>query len=103
MGFSTAKKAVVKALREGNYVVEARAALSEKNLLAVGDIEAEEVARLVLRTSAAEYDESPHHWDNDVAVHTFRPAVEKDSWYIKAYFLDETSGTATFISVHRTM
>ena len=36
---------VVAALREGNFEHEAREALEEKNLLAVGDVDANEVAR----------------------------------------------------------
>ena len=63
MGFKAAKKAVVAALRDGNFLHEAREAVSEMNLLAVGDIEPEYVAKLVLRTAAAEYSESPHQAD----------------------------------------
>ena len=100
MGFKAAKKSVVTALREGNFLHEARDAVSEKNLLAVGEIEPEDVAKLVLRTAAADYSESPHHADRSVVVHTFKPTVSRERWYIKAYFLaDEES--ATFISVHR--
>ena len=69
--------------------------------LAVGAIEAGEVATLVLRTSSAEYSESPHHWDQSVAIHTFKPTVSGERWYIKAYFLDKDERTATFVSVHR--
>ena len=101
MGFKAAKKAVVTALREGNFLHEARDALNEKNLLAVGDIEPEDVAKLVLRTAAKDYSETPHHADGLVAVHTFKPTVSRKRWYIKAYFLDGEE-TARFISIHRT-
>lgn len=101
MGFRAAKAAVVRALREGDYEHEARDALREKNLLAVGDVDAEEVARLVLRTPSNRYRESPHHEDVSVTVHTFRPLVDGEEWYVKAYFLEGEDGTATFISVHR--
>ena len=101
MGLSAAKKAVVTALRERDFVHEAREVLSEKNLLAVGDIEADDVAKLILRTSGADYSESPHDADRSVVVHTFRPTVNDMRWYIKVYFLNESEGTATFISVHR--
>ena len=40
MGFSAAKAAVVAALHEGNFEHEAREARAEKNLLAVGDVDA---------------------------------------------------------------
>ena len=99
MGFKAAKAAVVKALRLGNFEHENRE--PEKNLLAIGDIEADEVARLVLKTSSRDYDESPHHWEPTVTVHTFRPTVEGQRWYIKAYFIDPPEDGATFISVHR--
>ena len=103
MGFSAAKAAVVAALHKGNFEHEAREALAEKNLLAVGDVDAGDVAELVLKTRSDDYGESPHHWDQSVVVHTFRPTVREERWYIKVYFV-ETDGDdrkAMFISVHR--
>ena len=100
MGFKAARAALVAALREGSFNHEARGSISEKNLLAVGDVEPEAVAGLVLRTRAIDYDESRHHWDESVTVHTFTPTVGGERWYIKAYFVEE-DGPATFISVHR--
>ncbi len=101
MGFSTVKAAVTRALRDGNFVHEAREALAEKNLLAVGDVDADTVLMLVLRTRSVEYDKSPHHWDETITVHTFKPTVDAVRWYIKVYFIEQDNGTATFISVHR--
>ena len=103
MGFSAAKAAVVAALHEGNFEHEAREALAERNLLAVGDVDASEVAELVLKTRSEDYRESPHHWDQAVLVHTFRPTVRGERWYIKVYFLeaDRDDRKAVFISVHR--
>jgi len=103
MGFSEGKRAVVAALREGNFEHEAREACAEKNLLAVGDVDVSDVAELLLKTRSEDYRESPHHWDQSVVVHTFTPTVREERWYIKVYFL-ETDGddrTAMFISVHR--
>ena len=94
---------MVAALHEGNFEHEAREALAEKNLLAVGDVDASDVAELVLKTRSEDYGESPHHWDQSVVVHTFRPTVREERWYIKVYFV-ETDGDdrkAMFISVHR--
>ena len=103
MGFTAAKAAVVAALHEGNFEHEARDALAEKNLLAVGDVDANEVAALVFRTRSEDYGESPHHWDQSVVVHTFRPTVRGERWYIKVYFveIDRDDRPAMFISVHR--
>ena len=91
------------ALNEGNFEHEEREARAEKNLLAVGDIDASEVAALVLRTRAEDYRELPHHWDQSVVVHTFRPTVREERWYIKVYFVetDRDDRKAMFISVHR--
>jgi len=100
MGFRAAKAALVAALRGGNFNHEPRGAISEKNLLAVGDVEPEDVAALILRTRAIDYDVSPHHWDESVTVHTFTPMAAGERWYIKAYFVED-DGPATFISVHR--
>ena len=94
---------MVAALHKGDFEHEAREALAEKNLLAVGDVDASEVAKLVLKTRSDDYGESPHHWDQSVVVHTFRPTVREQRWYIKVYFV-ETDGDdrkAIFISVHR--
>ena len=103
MGFSEAKRAVVAALREGSFEHEARDALAEKNLLAVGDVDASEVAELVLKTRSEDYRESSHHWDQSVVVHTFTSSVREERWYIKVYFLetDRDDRKAMFISVHR--
>ena len=102
MSLTGAKKAVVAALLRGEFESEVREALGEKNLLAIGDIKAEDVARLVLRTSKKNYTESQHSEDHSVVVHIFRPTVKKKRWYIKVYFLDEADGMATFINVHQT-
>lgn len=71
--------------------------------MAVGDVDASDVAELVLKTRSKDYRKSPHHWDQSVVVHTFTPTVREERWYIKVYFL-ETDGddrNAMFISVHR--
>jgi hypothetical protein len=101
MGFSSAKRALLAALEAGNYQHEAREVLSGKNLLAVGDISADEVIRIVRRAQGRDYSTAPHHWDPDTEVHVFRPTVEGIRWYVKAYFLEEPEGIAVFISIHR--
>ena len=103
MGFRKAKAAIVEALRQGTFEHEARDALSEKNLLAVGGVDENEVVRLVLRTRSHEYGESLHHWDRSVIVHTFKPTDREERWYIKVYFIetDRDERKAMFISVHR--
>jgi hypothetical protein len=101
VSFSSAKRAVLAALEAGNFQHEAREVLSEKNLLAVGEISVSDVVSVVRRSRGTDYTASPHHWDPDVEVHVFRPTVEGTRWYVKAYFLEEPEGTAVFISIHR--
>ncbi|MYH11110.1 MAG: hypothetical protein F4143_13635 [Gemmatimonadales bacterium] len=94
---------MVAALHEGSFEHETRDALGEKNLLAVGDVHASEVAALVLKARSEDYRASPHHWDQSVVVHTFTSAVHGERWYIKVYFIeiDRDDRKAMFISVHR--
>jgi len=101
MGFSSAKRALLAALEAGNFQHEAREVLSEKNLLAVGDVSVDEVIGIVRRARGTDYSASPHHWDPGTEVHVFQPTVEGARWYVKAYFLEKPEGTAVFISIHR--
>jgi hypothetical protein len=101
MGFNAAKRELLAALETGNFQHEVREVFSEKNLLAVGDVSADQVIRVVKRARGADYSVSPHHWDPRTEVHVFRPTVEGTRWYAKAYFLEVPEGTAVFISIHR--
>jgi hypothetical protein len=100
MGFRRAKHLLLAALRSGNFQHEAREVLAEKNLLAIGDVTADEVVRAVQRTGGGDYSSAPHHWDPEITVHIFRSRIDGDRWYIKCYFLPASGGTAVFISVH---
>lgn len=101
MGFKEARKTFIIALKEGRYSHEVRDVLAEKNLLAIGDIDADLVIRLLRRTRGDQYEATPHHWDRAVTVHLFRPIHQGERWYVKAYFVEDSPGDAVFISVHR--
>jgi hypothetical protein len=101
MGFSSAKRTLLSALEAGNIQHEARDVLSEKNLLAVGDVSVGEVIAMVRRARGPDYSVSPHHWDAGTEVHVFRPMVGGTRWYVKVYFLEEPEGTAVFVSIHQ--
>jgi len=96
----TVRQALIGSLESGNFEHEARAALAERNLLAVGDVDAAFVVRLLQRTRGDRYATSRHDWDREVTVHVFRPELDGERWYVKAYFLDVQAGRAVFISVH---
>jgi len=101
MGFREARVALIRALLAGAYQHEAREALSEKNLLAVGDVTADEVVAILRRTRGHQYSSTAHDWNRETVVHVFRPLVSGERWYVKAYFLAGAGSTAVFISVHR--
>jgi hypothetical protein len=101
VGLKGARRALISALEAGDYQHEGRGALSEKNLLAVGDVTETEVARLLRRTRGDQYSNSHHDWDPETIVHLFRPEVNGERWYIKAYSLAPPEKSAVFISVHK--
>ena len=101
MGLETARKALVRALMDGDFQHEARDTISEKNLLAIGVVTEVEVVLMLRRTRGDQYSQSPHDWDRDTVVHVFRPEIAGERWYVKAYFLEQPHGTAVFVSVHK--
>jgi hypothetical protein len=101
MGLKSARKALIAALEAGNFQHEQRDTLSEKNLLAVGEVTEAEVIGLLRRTRGDQYSSSGHDWDRDTTVHVFKPEVDDERWYIKAYFLNPTDHSAIFVSVHK--
>ena len=101
MGLNDARKALIKALEDGDFRHEPRDILSEKNLLAMGEVTENDVIHMLRRTRGDQYSSSPHDWDAETVVHVFRPEVHREKWYVKAYFLDPPGGSAMFISVHK--
>ena len=100
MTFKTARSALIEALREGCFQHEAREAQEEKNLLAVGDLTAEEVIEILKACAGRHYRKEPHHILSSVEVHVFKGKKgirAWKQWFIRAYFLEED---AWFISVH---
>lgn len=101
MGLKSARRALIAALKAGDFQHESRDALKEKNLLAVGDVTEDEVISLLQKTRGDQYGSSNHDWDAETIVHVFKPEVDGERWYIKAYFLDPEDRSAMFISVHK--
>lgn len=101
MSLAAARRALLAALEAGRYEYEARDTLAEKNLLAIGNVDAAFVALLVRRTRGNQYEAVPHHWDSTVRVHVFKPQFGGERWYVKAYFLPPDETRAVFIGVHR--
>ena len=107
LGFTKAQRKTIAALQAGPaYILfEDRAARQSKNLLDTGEVTPDDVIGLLrlCRGSRDQYDETPHHRDQSIPVHQFKPVQGRVRWYIKVYFLERVEGLepATFISVHK--
>jgi hypothetical protein len=98
MGFKDVRMLLIEALESGQFEVEERNDIDEKNLLAAEKISPEFVIRLLLRCTGREYESRKHHSRPHVLCHVFTPVLDDERWYVKAFFV---SARAIFISVHR--
>ena len=63
IGLNDARRALIKALEDGDFQHDPRDALSEKNLLAIGEVTETDVIHVLRRTRGDQYSSSPHDWD----------------------------------------
>lgn len=98
MGFKDVRALLIDALQSRQYGYEDREDLEEKNLLAAKRVPPGFVIRLLLRCSGLEYECQKHHLHPHILCHVFKPVLDGERWYVKAYFV---SARAIFISVHR--
>jgi hypothetical protein len=99
-GFNEAARLTIEALKDGRFQHEPRSLASGKNLLATGDVSADDVVRLIRRCRGDQYEASPHHVDPSLEVNIFKPFAGGVRWYIKSYLVESDEFTAFFISVH---
>ncbi|KPQ09810.1 MAG: hypothetical protein HLUCCO17_13005 [Saliniramus fredricksonii] len=95
LGFSEAKRRVIAALDGGQYQNAARNEIETKNQLQTGQISAQALSAVLLRSKGQHHSSSPHHQVADIEVHV----IKIDGWYIKFFFLNDPE--TVFISVHR--
>lgn len=93
-GFKEIKKAVIAALKSGDYQHEARGDINVKNRLATGELAASDVVAIIKRSNGLNHSSSPHHSDSSIEVHV----IKSGTWYVKFYFIDPVTW---FISVHQ--
>lgn len=93
-GFRKAKRDVIAALETGNYLHVSRGDIEVKNLLATGEVTAQEVAGIVRACNGTHHHSSPHHAVAHIDVHV----LKRHGWYIKFFFIEPDTW---FISVHR--
>lgn len=101
IGLRAARSRVIAALKDRRIEFDEGATREGKNLLQTGDVTPEYVVALLARCQGGDYEESPHHFDNEIVCHVFKPSLQDVRWYIKCYFVgDEEASAAVFISVH---
>ncbi|MBI6919359.1 MULTISPECIES: hypothetical protein [Pseudomonas] len=94
IGFKEAQRAVLAALETGGYQHVSRGEIDIKNLLAVGEVSAREVAEVVRACRGMHHTSSPHHAVAAIEVHV----LKREGWYIKFFFIEPDTW---FISVHK--
>lgn len=101
MGFNDVKRRVIACLDALAFESEARDAMSENNLLATGQISAEDVKRLINRCSGTQYVAKPMTEDPSTMKHELKPVVDGEQWFIRFYFVTVRTDVVVFISVHK--
>ncbi len=101
MGFNDVRARIILALGEGHFQHEERTQAEGKNLLATGDISAEEIIELLRRCRGNQHQTGRHHFDSTQVIHIFKYTSPSIRWYIKAYLADQDGVMAVFISVHQ--
>ena len=79
------------------YSHEIRKDIDVKNLFSCGQVSESYVIELIKLTSGDTHETSPHHADNSITVHVFKPYKDGKYWYVKFYFIEPD---VVFISVH---
>ncbi len=101
MTFSQAKSRLIADLESGSYRIGLRGDVGEKNLLASGDMTAEDVARLVRACRGNQYQCKAGAAIGGEDLHVFQPVSGPTVWYVKAFFLiDDAGNVSVVVSVH---
>ena len=84
MGFNDVKQRVIACLDAQSYDSDDRAAMSENNLLATGQISAEEVKRIIGRCNGTQYTAKPMTEAPDTLKHELKPVIAGEQWFIRS-------------------
>ena len=72
MGFKALKAKILDCLKRGDISHEQRGDIDIKNLLAIGQVSASEVAEILGRARGDSYSSSPHHLVDSIDVHVVK-------------------------------
>ncbi|MCX7099078.1 MAG: hypothetical protein NTV43_14350 [Methylococcales bacterium] len=80
MGFKDARQRVIACLKSGNVKHEIRNGIDIKNLLATGELDAEELAAILRQAKGNEHQSSPHHCAASIEVHIVKTKHSGRNW-----------------------
>ncbi len=93
MGFKDIKSKAIQCLKSKNYLAQNREKDPKKNLLAIGEIDADEVIKILMLCNGMGYSFEKLHANSKLQAHIFKTK----EWYIKLYFIGPD---CYIISVH---
>ena len=101
MGFSDVKRRVIRCLDTQAFDAYVRGTMAENNLLATGQVSADDVKRIIGRCNGTQYTAKPMSEDPDALKHEMKPVVDGEQWFIWFFFAERSGEMAMFISVHK--
>lgn len=94
-GFRKARHDVIAALESGNYLHVARGDIEVKNLLAMGEVTAEVLIRVIRSCSGVHHHCSPHHAVLAIDVHVLKRLVVHQVLFHRARYLVRQCSSVT--------
>jgi hypothetical protein len=100
VGFTDVKRRAIACLDAGAFAFEIRERMSEKNLLATGEVTVAHVRSMISRCTGLQYTCLPMTEDAGTLKHELRPLIGGRQWFIRFYFVPGSDDLVMFISVH---
>ncbi len=101
MGFHEVRRRAIACLRADAFDSVMRLAMSEKNLLATGDVSADDVVRMIVLCRGIQYTARRMTDNTTILKHEMKPVVDGERWFIRFFFVPQPTDMMMFISVHK--
>lgn len=95
------KRRVLRCLDTQAFDAYGRGAMAENNLLATGQVSADDVKRIIGRCNGTQYASKPMAEVSGELKHEMKPVVDGEQWFIRFFFAERSGEMAVFISVHK--
>jgi len=96
MGFRDDRRAMLEAIRKGDYAHELRG-VPGRNHLQIGTVDIEFVVGLIQATRGHQATSAVHHQRPEVTLWIMKPLHQGQQWYVKCYL---HGAILWFISIH---